>query len=209
MFALLLLAAVKAHCNHAVLYAKQAQNAQLQGVLPACMHACHSSEHELLYPQARLAGLTTEFNSTAQSANRLLGSLMNRAKGTTSSAISPEAPQAQPQLAPDSLQKPSRRSDVPPSLQKRSNLPASLQKAQKQQEELTAAAATAADSSRDQARASRAGRGLPQSSRVEAEQARPAKRKLSRRTPEKQEEPPATTQSAQSTAASRPGCWIL
>lgn len=143
---------------------------------------------------ARLAGLTTEFNSTAQSANRLLGSLMNRAKGTTSSAISPEAPQAQPQLAPDSLQKPSRRSDVPPSLQKRSNLPASLQKAQKQQEELTAAAATAADSSRDQARASRAGRGLPQSSRVEAEQARPAKRKLSRRTPEKQEEPPATTQ---------------
>ena len=165
--------------------------------MPTCQVSClcvyNSCAIGLLCSQARLAGLTTEFNSTAQSANRLLGSLMNRGRGTTSGTVSPEVPRGQPKSASESPPKSSRRSDVPPSLQKRSNLPASFQKAQKQQEELTAAATAAADSSRDQTKVPRASRGLPQSSRVDPEQARPVKRKLSRKT-EKQEEPPETTQ---------------
>lgn len=73
--------------------------------------------------QGRLTSLTSEFNATAQSANRLLGSLMNKGKGTgTETASIPlfdRVPQASSSSNISSSSRASpRRSDLPPSLQK-------------------------------------------------------------------------------------------
>ena len=141
--------------------------------------------------QGRLTGLTSEFNSTAQSANRLLGSLMNRGKGTTSSSVAPEALEGVAQeISAAASQQAQRRSDVPPSLRKRSDLPASLQKAREQQEELTEAASQAVASSRGRAgtppRAPKAAQEAAQPTRAEPDQGR-FKRKMSRKAPEKNE----------------------
>ena len=140
--------------------------------------------------QGRLTGLTAEFNSTAQSANRLLGSLMNRGKGTTSSSVPPEALEGMAQEISAASQQAQRRSDVPPSLRKRSDLPASLQKAREQQEELTEAASQAVASSRGRAgtpsRAPKAAQEAARPSRAEPDQGR-FKRKMSRKAPEKDE----------------------
>ena len=137
--------------------------------------------------------MTAEFNSTAQSANRLLGSLMNRGKGTTSSSVPPEALEDMAQEISAASQQAQRRSDVPPSLRKRSDLSASLQKAQDQQEELTEAASQAVASSRGRAgtpeRASKAAQEAAQPSRAEPDQGR-FKRKMSRKGPEKDEAVP-------------------
>ncbi len=144
--------------------------------------------------QGRLAGLTSEFNSTAQSANRLLGSLMNRGKGTTSS---PEALEAVVQIAPEPLpstKNSSRRSDLPPSLQKRSDLPPSMQKAREQQQELPAAAAQATASSQAPAKNPRAALDMPQQSRGTTERPKAVRQKLSRKAVDTPEATPATAQ---------------
>lgn len=138
----------------------------------------------------RLAGLTTEFNATAQSANRILGSLMNRGKGPTT----PESPDAVALNAAETIAAPrksARRSDLPPSLQKQSSLSASLQKAREQQQELTAAAAQAAASVQEPVQASRARQEQPQQGRTASERPKPVRQKLSKKSIGKPEAAPA------------------
>jgi len=145
--------------------------------------------------QGRLAGLTSEFNATAQSANRLLGSLMNRGKGPTTL----ESPDAVAQNAAETIaapRKPARRSDLPPSLQKQSGLSSSMQKAREQQE-LTAAAAQAAASVQEPVQASRAGQEQPQQGRAVSQRPKPVRQKLSKKSIEKPEAAPAAASGTQ------------
>ncbi|KAL3149568.1 hypothetical protein ABBQ32_002344 [Trebouxia sp. C0010 RCD-2024] len=147
----------------------------------------------------RLAGLTAEFNSTAQSANRLLGSLMNRGRGKAASdspvpsatleGLAQEVSEAPRQASP--------RSDMPPSLHKRSHISTRSQTAREQQEEPTAEDQTG-PSSRGQAgsprRAPRAVQEQFQPSRTEPDPPRPTKRKVSRQALEKHEPAPESSQ---------------
>ena len=137
-----------------------------------------------------MAGLTSEFNTTAQSANRLLGSLMNTGKGPTTL----ESPDAVAQNAAETIAAPkksARRSDLPPSLQKQSSLSASLQKAREQQQELTAAAAQAAVSVQEPVQASRAGQEQPQQGRAVSQCPKGVRQKLSKKSVDKPEAVPA------------------
>lgn len=146
--------------------------------------------------QGRLTGLTSEFNATAQSANRLLGSLMNRGKGPTTL----ESPDAVAQNAAETIAAPrksARRSDLPPSLQKQSSLSASLQKGREQQQELTAAAAQAAASVQEPVQASRAGQEQPQRGRAVSQRSKPVRQKLSKKNVEKAEAAPAAASGTQ------------
>ena len=150
--------------------------------------------------------MTAEFNSTAQSANRLLGSLMNRGRGTTNSPVAPEILEGVAQEISQASEKPPpRRSDVPPSLRKRSDLPRSSQTAREQQEELTAAASQAVASPRGQAgtppRAPRGDQKQPQPRGGESDQVRPLKRKVSWKAPEKHEAETETNQGKLSRAS--------
>ncbi|KAL0019460.1 hypothetical protein WJX77_005863 [Trebouxia sp. C0004] len=138
----------------------------------------------------RLAGLTSEFNATAQSANRLLGSLMNRGKGP-STVASPDAVAHNAAETIAAPKKSARRSDLPPSLQKRSGLSSSMQKARKQQQELTAAAAQAAASVQEPVQASGAGQEQPQQGRAISERPKPVRQKLSKKSIGKPEARPA------------------
>ncbi|KAL0031978.1 hypothetical protein WJX79_009976 [Trebouxia sp. C0005] len=138
----------------------------------------------------RLAGLTFEFNATAQSTNRLLGSLMNRGRGPTTL----ESPDAVAQNAAETTAAPrksARRSDLPPSLQKQSGLSSSIQKAREQQQELTAAAAQAAASVQEPVQPSRAGREQPQQGRAVPQRAKPVRQKLTKKSIDKPEAAPA------------------
>lgn len=171
--------------------------------------------HFLSCAQGRLAGLTAEFNSTAQSANRLLGSLMgNRGRGgaTSNSPMPPETLEGLAQEVSEAPRQASRRSDMPPSLQKRSNFPSSSQTARVQQENLTAED-QADGSSRAQAesprRALRGAQEQPQPSRAEPDPPRPAKRKLSRKALEKHEAAPESSQGDFSTALPQQTVYTL
>lgn len=133
--------------------------------------------------QGRLASLTTEFNSTAQSANRLLGSLINRGKGTTSSATTSEALDAAAQGVVGTMaasKQSARRSDVPPS----------LQKAQQQGQEVKAAAASA----QEPVKASRAVPSKSQQSKAVSGRPIPVRQKLSRKAVDTEENVPAASQ---------------
>jgi hypothetical protein len=152
--------------------------------------------------QGRLAGLTSEFNATAQSASRLLGSLMNRGKGPTTL----ESPDAVAQSAAETIAAPrksARRSDLPPSLQKQSGLSSSMQKAREQQQELTAAAAEAAASVQEPVQASRAGQEQPQRGRAVSERPKAVRRKLSKKSIEKPEAVPAAASGLQCSCMTR------
>lgn len=137
--------------------------------------------------QGRLASLTTEFNSTAQSANRLLGSLINRGKGTTSSATTSETLDAAAQGVAGTMaasKQSARRSDVPPS----------LQKAQQQGQELKTAAAQAVASAQEPVKASRAVPSKSQQSKAASERPKPVRQKLSSKAVDTEENVPAASQ---------------
>ena len=128
--------------------------------------------------QGRLAGLTSEFNSTAQSANRLLGSLMNRNRDVPA----PETQEAKSQpTAPPQTSR--RRSDIPPSLQwSSSDLSPSLERAQQQQEEMDNSADAIASTQQP-----------AKSPRARAERPRTVRPKLAKRSEESQEPESGTT----------------
>ena len=163
--------------------------------------------------QGRLAGLTTEFNSTAQSANRLLGSLMNRGRGRAAgdNPAPPEALEGLAQEVAEAPQQASRRSDMPPSLQRRSHISSRSQTARDQQEPQTAKDET--DGSRGQAgtprRTPRGVQEQPQPSMAEPDPPRPAKMKVSRKALEKHEAAPESSQGAHLKASLNQTVYML
>lgn len=156
---------------------------------------------QLFSLQGRLTGLTAEFNSTAQSANRLLGSLMNRGRGRAASndLVAPDTLEGLAQEVSEAPRQASRRSDMPPSLQKRSHISTRSQTAREQQEEPTAEDQTDGSSRGQAASPRRTLRGVQeqvQPSRTEPDPPRPAKRKVSRQALEKHEPAPESSQGA-------------